>query len=163
MAQSPCLFADELYPAEWRCAPINESYVRRFLELAARHNIPVFWLVPPFSSEVHAKRQGRGLDAMYTVYVRSLQARFPGLTVIDGRQSGYDATVHVDPLHLDCEGASAFSADVANVVARCLEGRTGSPRWFDLAAFRSRPIAPDVEDSERSRLAVLTGDSRPRR
>jgi hypothetical protein len=148
--------APDLYPPTWRCDPATDSYVHRFLGLAARHGIPVFWLVPPFSPEVQARRAQQGLDDQFSRYLHSVQAGYPNVVVVDGRDAGYDRTVHADPIHLNSTGASAFSLQVAEVLAHHLAA-TGGPRWVDLPRHRDGPVDAAVEDVAQSRLAVQQG------
>src|SRR5439155_15786023 len=128
--------APALYPPAWACHPLNAGYVRRFLSLAARHGISVYWVIPPMTPEVHARREREGQEALYTRFVRETQAQFPNVTVLDGRRSGYGLSVHTDPLHLDHQGALAFSLDVADLMARRPPGRSPIPQWVDLPAYR---------------------------
>src|SRR5262249_11321635 len=73
------------YPATWRPDPIHEVYVRRFLGLAARRGIPVYWLLPPIGPAVQARREALGLDGLEIRFIRSLQEKYPNVTVINGR------------------------------------------------------------------------------
>jgi hypothetical protein len=138
-----------IYPDAWQCSGVNASYVRRFLNLAAGHDIPVFWILPPFRDEALSRRERSGLEASYTAFVRSVQAEYPTLTVIDGRQQGGTGSTHLDPIHLSPSGASAFSSAVANVLARRLSEGPSGPKWVEL-----RPaIDPDREPSPITRLS----------
>ena len=107
-----------LSPDAWHYNSVNASYVRKFFELAAARDIPVFLLIPPFSPELHASRQQRGLEALYSRFVRAVQAQFRNVVVIDARFSRYDHTVHVDPIHLDRQGASVLSVEVGDILNR---------------------------------------------
>jgi hypothetical protein len=141
-------FVPQLFPAAWRPRPLNVLYVRRFLDLAARHRIAVYWLVPPFAPDVRARLSQSGLDALYSQFLEGLQARYPNLTVIDGRPSGFDQAAYVDPLHLNRRGALAFTEGVAEVLAR---REPSSPRWVTLPVYREP--SPDM-------LAELSGTRR---
>jgi hypothetical protein len=148
------IFRNELYPDDWRSSPQNALYVRRILEVAAEHRIPVFWLLMPFSSEVEALRERKGLDVRYDRFVNRCQARYPNFVVIDGRRSGYDHAVHVDPIHLDREGALALSVDVAEILRRYLTDPTKLPRWVTLPAYRTPVAEVPLEDANESQLAI---------
>ena len=156
-------WAGHLYPAKWSCTPLNRAYIRRFLRLAQARAIPVFWLIPPFSPEVHARRSLAGLDAGYERFVRGMAAKFPGITVVDGRKAGFSFQVHADPLHLDRRGAAIFTEEVAAVVAQSLGAGPGRPRWVDLPPFVDRPLDGPVEDILQSRLAVQADGAAARR
>jgi hypothetical protein len=59
----------------------------------------------------------------YNRLARAAQARYPNLGVLDARGSGYDASVHVDAIHLDVHGARVLTGDLAAVLAdRVIEG-----------------------------------------
>ena len=81
-------------------------------------------------------------------------ARFPNVTAFDGRTSGYEASVHADPLHLDRRGAAVFSEDVADVLRRHFAGGPDLPRRELLPPFRDRPADEKLEDMMQSHLAV---------
>ena len=87
------------------CHPLNAIYLRRFLELAARRRIPVYWLVPPIHPRVEAVRDRLDLDARYTKMLRRATEQYPNLTVVDGRGASYPPRHFIDATHLDFEGA----------------------------------------------------------
>jgi hypothetical protein len=139
-----------LFPPRWTPNPLKTAYIERFFALAARHDIPVFWLLPPNCPKVFARRQEIGAEAAYTAYVARIQGRHPNVTVVDGRSDSYPAWAFVDTTHLNCEGAKIFSDDVAQVVAQTLARRERSERWVALPAFRHRALDVDVEDIGRT-------------
>lgn len=130
--------------------PDNTRYINRTLKLAARQGIPVYWVIPPILPRVQSRREELGVDAAYADFVRSFQARYRNLTVVDGRHAGYDAPVFVDAAHLDRVGASAFSLAVADV----LRQGPGGPRWVALPAYREPEGVPPLEDVNQSRVAL---------
>jgi hypothetical protein len=144
------------FPHAWKCHPTNETYVRRFLALAAANGVRVFWLLPPVTPRFQARRDELGLEESHTRFIRSIQANHPNLTVIDSRHAGFDHSQFIDPLHLDCEGAAALSARLAGILARRVERNDPIPHWVQL---RTR-----AEDEEvPSRLVLQTSNSkRPR-
>ena len=146
----------ELYPPSWRVHPVNERYLRRFLDLADSRQIPVFWVVMPFSPEVQSRREALGLDADYDRFVRRIRADYPDLVVLDARHAGYGPEVHIDPIHLDHVGAAAISADVGEQIRDRLDGPPADrdPTWVALRDYGDRPTGAVVEDLDRSRLAV---------
>src|SRR5262249_50805222 len=109
---------------------------------------------------LQAGRERVGADASYTRFVRSDQARFPGLTVLDGRRIGFGHKVFTDGIHLDARGASAFSASVASALAPdlSLAARTGALRWVELRAHLAPPV-PEGPDSERRTKPVALSHS----
>jgi hypothetical protein len=159
-------------PTFWACHPVNDAYVARFLDRAAAHKIPVFWLLPPYHPEVERRREAYGHYGRYLAYVRGLADRYPHLTVIDGRRAGYPPEALSDMTHLSRTGAIAYS----DAVGRLLRERLGAPaaagRWvnlprFDAAEARRLAAASDVEDLPRSgrlleRAAAEARRARPR-
>lgn len=135
---------------------VNDAAARRIVDLAAANHIRVFLLIPPFAPELHARRQVTGADRLRDAFVQSLQARSPGLTVLDARGSGYPSSVFVDPSHLDAQGAVALSRDVAGVLKHDLN-TTAAPadrgRWIALPAFREPAANLALENVGQTRAA----------
>ncbi len=118
---------DGVSPEKWACDPKDRTYAERFLSLAEAHQIDVYWLIPPMSPGVHARRAVRGTDARYDRFVRTIVSKHPKTVLLDARPSGYDDTVHLDHLHLNRQGAMVLSADLADVMVEGLNPR-GSTR-----------------------------------
>jgi hypothetical protein len=147
----------------FHCHRVNEEYIRRLLAMAAGRDIPVYWLLPPLAPQLQARRDETGADAGYVRFVRSLQDRYPNVTVLDGRHAGYDHTVFVDATHLDGQGAYTLSRDVADVLRRDSAGVAAKrPRWVDLPAYRPCPVEVALEDVEQSRRALSRSATRVR-
>jgi hypothetical protein len=140
----------------FHCHRVNAGYIRRLFALAGSRGIRVYWLLPPLSPQLQAHRERAGAEAGYVRFVRSLQARYPDVTVLDGRHSGYDHTLFVDASHLDGQGAYTLSRDVADVLRRDLAGAGPGSRWVDLPAYRACPVEVALEDVEQSRR-LLSG------
>jgi hypothetical protein len=56
--------ADILFSQDWFNRPEQTSYVRRFMALAERHQIPVLWVLPPNSPKAHEGRERVGLNEL---------------------------------------------------------------------------------------------------
>jgi hypothetical protein len=134
------------FPRAWKCHPVNEVYLRRFLALADAHAIPVFWLLPPTAPRFQARRDALGLETSHERLLRRLQRDFANLTVIDGRHAGFDPGLFIDQLHLSRQGAVALSAGLAEVLALHLDRPSASPRRVTLPPCDPRAIAIPVED-----------------
>jgi hypothetical protein len=132
------------YPPGWVPDRVNAEYLRRLLGLAQAHGITVYWLIPPVHPGVQAAKEAAGFDARYLAFVRSCQARYSNLVVIDGSRSGYDPSTFVDPDHLGLEGAYALSTDLGNVLCRARVAPVAN-RWVSLPAYRARVLPPGVE------------------
>jgi hypothetical protein len=133
------------------------EYVRRLLTLAGDRGIRAYLVLPPFVPDLRERREQTGAERKYEAYIRSLQDRFPDLTVLDARDGGYPATIFVDPIHLDVRGTLALSSEVAAVLHQDFEraGKAEEPRrWVRLPAYRERPIPADLEDVELSRTRL---------
>jgi hypothetical protein len=150
------------FPRAWKCHPTNETYLRRFLALAAAHRVRVYWLLPPVTPRFQARRDALGIEASYTRFVRRLQAEFANLTVLDARHAGYDHSRFLDPLHLDRQGAAALSAELAGILIREFEGREPRPRWVRLPTGHPRTtiVPPSGTPSERDRSLTVRGHPR---
>lgn len=139
-AGRPARFADETIAnalGPWECHPLNAASIRRFLETASRAGIPVYWLVPPILPRLQAERDRRGDDARFSTFVRSIAADYTDLVVVDGRRSGYPASVFIDGSHLDFEGAHTFTVELAAIL-RAHRRLNSLPRLVTLPPFRSR-------------------------
>jgi hypothetical protein len=144
----------------WQPYPANAAYVRRFLDLAAAHRLPVFWLLPPLSPARQAQLEQSGQDEGYVRFVRSLMGRYPNVVVIDGRRSGYGREVFIDATHLDRRGAAAYSTALATLIGPRLDGPGPGARWLRLPLYRDRPGLNPLEDVEQSRVALRAGATR---
>jgi hypothetical protein len=142
----------------WRCDPIEEVYLHKFLGLAAAHGIRVYWLVMPLAPALQSGRDAKGLDEEYTRFVRSFR-KYSNLVVLDGRHSGYDAGVFMDACHLDPQGAYVFSRGVAEVLRRHDGGKAAGERWVALPAYEEHPIDVPLEDLKQSGLALQSGEA----
>jgi len=140
------------------CHRINRTYIDRFLDLATSTGVRVYWLLPPASPAVTARRVAAGADAKHTAFVREMVARHPGVVVLDARRSGYDGSKFVDPIHLTGRGALALSAVVAEAI-----GSSPSVAWVDLPPYRDAPRRGPFEDVDQSRGAELAGAPPERR
>jgi hypothetical protein len=137
------------FPRSWKCHPANEAYVRRLLDLASAHGIRVFWLLPPVAPQFQARCDEIGLEAGHERFVRDLRARYPGLTVVDGRRSGYGVAQFIDPLHLNRRGAACLSDDLAAILGDApRDGATD--RWITLPDYRDRPVGIALDDIDPS-------------
>jgi hypothetical protein len=139
------LLADKFW-----CNKINRAYVDRTIALAESRGIRVFWLLPPVTPGLQARRDASGAEAKYEAFIRGIQARHPRLVVLDGRRSGYDWPVFQDVRHLVADGTLSLSADVAAAVAN------GAPTggWVALPPFRPRPHDDRLEDVNGSRVVL---------
>ena len=144
------------YPAHWSADPVNRKYLGRFLDLAASRRIPVFWVLPPISPKPQARREGLGLDLAFTRFVAGPQGRHANVTVVDGRHAGYHPKLFFDQSHLDRQGATTFSLDLAEIIARHLDGKEtdGGSRWVQLPAYRDVTTALPLEDIDQSLVAA---------
>jgi hypothetical protein len=140
----------------WKCHRVNAIFVDRLMALAEAHKIPVYWLIPPLPPQLQARRKQSGVDEAYVAYARSMLAKHPSLTILDGRHSGYDDSTFADHTHLNGRGAIAMSRDLATIVGTP-GGRT---RWVDLPQFSDRPGIFPIEDVDQSRVALETEATR---
>jgi hypothetical protein len=152
-----------LYNTPWKPSPVMLTYVRRFLRLAAQHDIQVYWLMPPFCPEARSRREQLGLEAAYTRFAHAIQAQFPNVVVLDGRRTGYPQSVFIDPTHLDGKGGTSLSVDVAEFLLKQRKTDDKAPRWIELSAYRERSSDLPLEDLGQSLLAVKSEEDARRR
>ena len=146
-------------PEAWTCHPVNARYVERFFKLCEARGIAVYWLVPPVSPRQQETRDRTHAEVRYLNVVRALAARYPNVTVVDGRSAGFPASAYIDHVHLDRAGAVALSDALAKVFARG-PGVVAAPRWIDLPRFAADSGDDGVEDLGQSELALKArGDS----
>jgi hypothetical protein len=128
--------------------------MERFLALAESRQIPVFWLLTPVCPTIQAKGEATGAAERHARFVREVQRRHPSITVVDGRRSAYPERVLDDSIHLAHPGAAVFTEDLANVIARTLDGGQSEPKWVRMPRFRDRSIEFRHEDLAESRKAL---------
>ncbi len=142
------------YFSGFHCSRINRAYVEKFLDLAASHQIPVFWLLPPYQPALQGRCERSGFDAEHEAFVRGFLPRYPGLFVLDARRSGYQPEVFYDLHHLGREGASVLSADVGEAIRRWRGESSSQNQWVALPGYHPRPDATPLEDVDQSRMVV---------
>ena len=142
------------FPA-FECSDVNRVYIGKFLELASKHHIPVFWVLPPYQPALQARCEQSGFDRAHESFVRSLQDRYPGLHVVDARHPGYDKRVFFDLHHLGREGASIFSEQVALLLRRQQDDPSSTPRWLTIGAPPDLASLTPLEDMDQSRRKVF--------
>jgi hypothetical protein len=138
----------------WTSDALNESYLRRLLDLCSSRGIRVYWLIPPMAPALQARREQLGPDAAYTRFLERIRRDYPELVVLDGRRSGYDASLFMDAAHLDLPGAAAFSGEVGRAMRADRDSTRDRPRWVNLPAYRDRPIQAPLEEIMTSYQAV---------
>jgi hypothetical protein len=144
------LKVEVMFSKTWFNRPEETIYVRRFLQLANEHAIPVFWVLPPNTPRIEERRDALGLSARYERFLRRILELYPNVVVIDARRSGYQQNVFVDAVHLDRQGATVLSRNVAELVRASLASVDDHYRWVLVPAFvpETEPLA--LEDVEQS-------------
>ncbi len=146
------------YPAmfwtPWKAHPLNVEYLERFLELAESRQVPVFWVLQPNAAAVDERRGKVGYNAQYDAFVQGYLERFANLVAIDGRHVNYPHQVFTDPVHLDRDGATAYSLGVAEVIRDRLKGSGGGARFVALPDKRERAREVALEDFNQSGEAL---------
>ncbi len=160
-AIDPVGWANILYP-RWNPHPVNVAYLDRFLALAASKQIPVYWLLPPIVPSVQARTEETGFDAAYSGFVRDVQARFPGVIVVNARHSGFAPDLFMDGAHLNRRGALKLSAALAEVLREPVRTAESS-RWVALDRSQARPVNLPIEDVLGSGFALKVAGAKTRR
>ncbi|WP_435010141.1 hypothetical protein P12x_001370 [Tundrisphaera lichenicola] len=135
---------------DWRCHKLNALYIKKLFALAESRGIEVFWVMPPLAPALQARRERSGSDAAYVALARSMQARYPNLTLVDSRGAGYEDAVFADHTHLNGRGAMSFSHELAAILDR----RDEQARWVALPRYRDWPTDVRAEDIDQSRMAL---------
>jgi hypothetical protein len=139
------------YPKYWYPRLTNLNYIKKFLDLAATREIPVFLLLPPIHPGAQAKRERQGLDADYETIVKKIRTRFHNVIVLDSRHSGFGYESFSDSHHLDREGALVQSEALAVVIGKYLNGRGDPARWVAIHRDLGQPSRMALEDMGQSR------------
>lgn len=134
------------FPAEWKCHPVNEMYVHKFLDLAESRRIPVFVLIPPVAPAAQARLDELGASARYTTFMEGVLARHPGVVAFDGRGSKFPVEAFYDSSHLNRVGTAGLSNALADALKARLDGPAPSERWVSLAAFDGGKGQEKIED-----------------
>ena len=142
---------------------LSDAYIRRLLELAAAHKIPVFWLLPPVAPAKQAERDREGYTAYFTEQALRAEAAYHGVTVLDARRSRYRTALFHDAVHLDRRGALPGPPTWGRRLPAPWKVRLQAARWVNLPPFRDRPVEIALEDVIESRLAGPLGSRRVRR
>lgn len=142
------------YFPEFRVDPTNQVYLERLVDLAARFQTPVFWLLPPYQPELQARCERSGFDRAHEDFVRRMLARHPNLRVLDARHSGFPPEFFFDLHHLGREGAAVLSSDLGHEVLAALGESKTPTRWRNLPPFRMRLSPVPIEHVDESRLAL---------
>ena len=148
----PVHWVQTLYP-RWAPNPVNVAYLDRFLALAQNAEIPVVWLLPPVQPGVQTLTEANGFDAAYSAFVRSVVARFAGVTVADARHSGFEAFEFNDGIHLKRFGALRLSAALGDL----LRPEHAPGGWVQLDTGRPRSVDYPLEDVGQSAVALQGG------
>jgi len=103
------------------CDRINRRHLTGFLALAHSRGIPVFWLLPPVSPAVQARRDDSGAEAKHLAFVRSWTTPYPNGQILNFQHDGFIAIDFVDPRHMTGDAAKRLTRKIAErVVSRGL-------------------------------------------
>ncbi|WP_435015352.1 hypothetical protein TA3x_002890 [Tundrisphaera sp. TA3] len=136
---------------EW-ITPYHKHYLKKFFALAAEHDVRVFWLAPPMLPLVQEKFTKEGQDQKFDRLAKAVLSRFPNVTLLDARHSGYPASAFVDHGHLDRIGAKTWTVNIGQAIERKIAGST--ERWVKLPAYNPLDDDPTIEDISQSRQIV---------
>jgi hypothetical protein len=150
-----------LFPKDWVCSSAEAAYLRRFLELARMHKIQVVCLLPPIAPTAQEARKQMGLDEFFTKIVRNLQARYPEITVVDARCSGYPDGAFVDMIHPNREGATRLSHELGLVLRSARDATQKEPAWSFLPPYYEE--LAERPSQGRGRTRIWAPNPAPRR
>jgi hypothetical protein len=124
-----------LFPTTRSSNPAQASYLQRFLQLAADHQIRVVCFLAPIASRTQEMRERVGLDAHYTQLIRNLKSLHPEVIVLDGRDARYHDDLFMDQVHLNSAGATRLSRELAGVLTRISSGEIALAEWTHLPSY----------------------------
>lgn len=142
----------------WSPAPANEAYVRRFLDLAVRQGLTVYWVAAPVSPSERALRERKGIAAGFDRFLRRLQADYPNLVVIATQSIGFDRTHFGDAYHLNGPSAALLSRSVGDAIAAA---SLHAERWVALPPLADGPRL--VRDADADGASIAKRPRPPRR
>jgi len=140
-----------LIKSNWKPNAVNRIYLRRFLELAHGHEVPIYWYLPPYSPGEQAQQDQRGESTRYERFIRSIQRDYPSIVVLDGRYSGFGHTEFFDHAHLNRDGGIASTQAIGRLLLEP-QDRNRPGTW--IALRKTEPGSFPIEDSTQSIAAV---------
>ena len=143
---------DRLHADRFHVDRTNALAIDRLLMLTSREHVPIYWLLPPLSPALQARRDQSGSEAAYEEFIRANLARHPGAVVLDARRSGFANGLFCDATHLNARGAVCLTRLVAPAVTAPDHGT----RWIMLERLAEPlpPEPPELEDVEESKAIV---------
>lgn len=126
-------------------SPVNALYAKKTLDLAAEHDLRVYWLVPPMMGELEAELKRTGFDDHYTRFLRRQVERSPNVVVVDARGAGYDPAIFYDRHHLSVRGTGAYSLALGEVLKQPVSDSPAS-RWITLPPYHPAPDGLSLTD-----------------
>jgi hypothetical protein len=151
-----------LHPGAFFVDRTNAAGLEWIMQLAEEEGISIFWLLPPLSRDLQARRDQSGSEAKYEQLVRSYQERYPRvLTVLDARRGDYAASLFADQTHLNGAGAVFLSRAVANAIKPALASLSlcETSSWLTLDLPTDHRVVP-MEDLDQSREILRLSQSR---
>jgi hypothetical protein len=156
------------YP-DWQLHSASLWAVEQFLTLARKHDVAVFWLLPPIWPEFQDQIARVGIEAKHEALVRSFQERFTSVVVVDGRGAVTACDGYYDALHLSDRGAVAMSGALGDAVGRTLSAKTHgvnnmkNKQWIKLPHCPLARLPDRLENTEQSRVALDAANATVRR
>ncbi len=154
----------QFYPA-WVCHPVNNGFLRRFLDLAAERHLKVYWVIPPILPKLQAACERGGFTAEQDRFLHALVERYPNVVVVDGRRQDYDPAVFLDPNHLGRDGAYTFTVELARILRQTCDPGTpeSSLRWVHLPPFVARHVEDNIHDVRQTMAEIESQEASARR
>jgi hypothetical protein len=108
--------------------PFNSYFLEKFLELAAAHHIPVYWVTMPVNQAVLDGRKPFRFSEDYYAYLADLQSRHR-LVLLQKTFPVFDDELFNDCIHLNGRGAKRFTHLLAqNLLVEEKSGGAAHPR-----------------------------------
>jgi len=97
-----------MYRQKFEVQDFNDVFFQKFLALARKHNIKVYWVTMPVLPVVHDSRQSFGFDAAYYEFLNELRQRH-GVEILQGEFLLFEEKEFYDYTHLNKAGAERFT------------------------------------------------------
>lgn len=156
----PSGWAKDFYP-NWYVNRVNRAYLLKFLDLAKAHDIEVYWFLPPIMPSIEAECDRSGFSEKHTAFLQAMQKRYSNLSIIDGRNAGYDEKIYSDGNHLGRPGAYVVSFEVGGLLRDRLRQEHAPPAWLNLPPYQARPVDVAIHDVYHS-TPIQTRDAETR-
>lgn len=114
-----------MYKKGFEVAPFNQYYYEKFMDLAQKNGIPVYWVTMPVLPVVAESRKNFAFDQKYFAFLDDAQKRF-GVKVMQKEFLVFNDEDFKDYTHLDLPAAKRFTEIVGHKLSQVSEPVLGA-------------------------------------